>query len=289
MKVISELTGGFGNQMFAYATAYAVAKKNNGTLYINSYMSDNGMTRELGIDKLNIVYEKRLTYKYKKDILSRAVFNKLRRAKTIGFGTRIEKENGNFVYHPEIMTQKRDVMLSGYWQSAKYFDDYRADICRMYTPKAGYSADAKELLALVQKPDTVAVHIRRGDYLDDNMNLTMDYFERAFSIIEEKIQNPIYCFFSDDIAWVKENFQNGRDNRYLSGMKPIDYIEEFFVMSACANQIISNSSFSWWAAYLNPNPDKIVIAPEVEFWNGDFYPDSWIKLSSDNFRSLEKK
>ena len=80
MKIISELTGGFGNQLFAYATAYAIARENGGELYINTYMSDNGMTRELGIDKLNIEYKKRLTYKYKKNIVSRVIFNKIRRA-----------------------------------------------------------------------------------------------------------------------------------------------------------------------------------------------------------------
>ena len=119
MKIISELTGGFGNQLFAYATAYAVAKENKGTLYIDTYMSDNGMTRELGIDKLNIEYEKRITYKYKRDIINRAIFNKIRRQNAIGWGTKICIENGNFVYHPEIMKQDKDVLLSGYWQSNK--------------------------------------------------------------------------------------------------------------------------------------------------------------------------
>lgn len=289
MKIISELTGGFGNQLFAYATAYAIARENGGELYINTYMSDNGMTRELGIDKLNIEYKKRLTYKYKKNIVSRVIFNKIRRAFTIGLGTKIVKENGNFVFHPEIMKQDRDVMLSGYWQSAKYFDKYLTELRRMYTPKAGFSDAAKELLALVDKPNTVAVHIRRGDYLDDNMNLTMEYFEQAFAIVEEKIKNPIYCFISDDIEWVKANFAEKENYIFISGMKEIDYIEEFFVMSACAHQIISNSSFSWWAAYLNSNAQKVIVAPEVEFWNGDFYPDSWIKISSDTFRSLENK
>ena len=289
MKIISELTGGFGNQLFAYATAYAIARENGGELYINTYMSDNGMTRELGIDKLNIEYKKRLTYKYKKNIVSRVIFNKIRRAFTIGLGTKIVKESGNFVFHPEIMKQDRDVMLSGYWQSAKYFDKYLTELRRMYTPKAGFSDAAKELLALVDKPNTVAVHIRRGDYLDDNMNLTMEYFEQAFAIVEEKIKNPIYCFISDDIEWVKANFAEKENYIFISGMKEVDYIEEFFVMSACAHQIISNSSFSWWAAYLNSNAQKVIVAPEVEFWNGDFYPDSWIKISSDTFRSLENK
>ena len=86
MKVIAELTGGFGNQLFAYACGYALAKKKGADLYINTYMADNGMSRELGIDDLTIEYVERITYKYKRDFLNRAVFNKIRRRKAIGAG-----------------------------------------------------------------------------------------------------------------------------------------------------------------------------------------------------------
>ena len=71
MKVIAELTGGFGNQLFAYACGYALAKKKGADLYINTYMADNGMSRELGIDELTIEYVERITYKYKRDFLNR--------------------------------------------------------------------------------------------------------------------------------------------------------------------------------------------------------------------------
>ena len=95
MKVIAELTGGFGNQLFAYACGYALAKKKGADLYINTYMADNGMSRELGIDELTIEYVERITYKYKRDFLNRAVFNKIRRRKAIGAKTKIFKENGS--------------------------------------------------------------------------------------------------------------------------------------------------------------------------------------------------
>lgn len=281
MKVISELTGGFGNQLFAYATAYAISKENNADLYINTYMSDNGMTRELGIDKLNIQYKGRITYKYRRDFFHRAIINKVRRRKAIGLGTHIVKEKVNYVYHPEIMHISRNTLLSGYWQSAKYFDKYIADIRKMYTPAKEISNEAKKLIDMVSMPNTVAVHIRRGDYLLAETNLTLDYFYRAFNIIEGKIYNPIYCFISDDIEWVKAAFGHKDNYIYISGQKNVNYIEEFFVMSACAHQIISNSSFSWWAAYLNPNPNKVVTAPIVSFWRGDFYPDEWIKIDSE--------
>lgn len=135
MKVIAELTGGFGNQLFAYACGYALAKKKGADLYINTYMADNGMSRELGIDELTIEYVERITYKYKRDFLNRAVFNKIRRRKAIGAKTKIFKENGNFVYHREVFEQNGDVMLSGYWQSDKYFNEYADDLRRLFRPK----------------------------------------------------------------------------------------------------------------------------------------------------------
>ena len=288
MKVISEMTGGFGNQLFAYATAYAVAKENKADLYIDTYMSDNGMTRELGITKLKIEYKDRISYLYKKDFINRAFFNKVRRRFAIGFGTKICKEKGNFIYHPEIMKQEKDVLLIGYWQSDKYFQKYQDELRELFQPQEEYSEAAKELMEIVKQDNTVAVHIRRGDYLDSDLNLTMDYFREAFSRVEKLVENPVYCFFSDDIQWVKENFGEQENFRFISGSREIGYFEEFFVMSACAHQIISNSSFSWWAAYLNSNSNKVVIAPIVSFWRGDFYPESWIKIDSKIMQDVKK-
>lgn len=280
MKVIAELTGGFGNQLFAYACAYALAQKNHADLYINTYMADNGMSRELGIDKLEITYAKRITYKYKRDILNRAVFNKIRRQKAIGWGTKIVKEKGNFIYHPEIFEQKQDVMLSGYWQTDKYFAEYVEDLRKLFRPKK-LSVPAEQLIGKIHSMEhTVAVHIRRGDYLTEGTPLKMEYFEEAMKIMEEKIGFANYCFFSDDIEWVKDNFGQKENYHFCSGIEGIDYIDEFFCMVECEHDITANSTFSWWPAYLNANPDKIVTAPLVSFWRGDFYPESWIKIET---------
>lgn len=280
MKVIAELTAGFGNQLFAYACGYALAKKRNADLYINTYMADNGMSRELGIDKLNITYVERITYRYKKDLLNRAVFNKIRRQKAIGWRTKIFKEKGNFVYHPEVFEQNGDVMLSGYWQSDKYFSEYIDDLRKLFTPIQLSDPAKKSMEQIHSMKNPVAVHIRRGDYLLADTNLRMEYFEDAMKIMEERLGEVNYCFFSDDIAWVKENFGTKNNYFFFSGIEGMSYIDEFFCMAECEHDITANSSFSWWAAYLNSFPDKIVTAPVVSFWRGDFYPESWIKIES---------
>jgi hypothetical protein len=130
------------------------------------------------------------------------------------------------------------------------------------------------------KENTVAVHIRRGDYLLAGTELTIDYFYHAMQLVEERLGKVTYCFFSDDIDWVRENFGEKENYLFLSGIEGTTYLDEYACMCRCSHYIIANSSFSWWPAYLNADPDKIVIAPKVSFWRGDFYPESWITLES---------
>lgn len=280
MKVIAELTAGFGNQLFSYACGYALAKRKNADFYINTYMADNGMSRPLEIDKLNITYKERLTYKYKKDVLNRAVFNKIRRNNVIGWNTKIYKEKQIYVYDPEVLAQNSDVMLTGYWQTEKYFKEYREDLLSLFTPKK-LGERAKAIMEQIQGlTNTVAVHIRRGDYLQVNAYIEPDYFPNAMKMMEEKLGAVNYCFFSDDIDWVKEHFGQKDNYFFISGQEGLSDVDEFFCMAKCQHDIIANSTFSWWAAYLNQNPGKLIIAPQVALWSGDFYPENWIKLES---------
>lgn len=278
MKVIAEMTGGFGNQLFAYACAYALAREKKADLYINTYMADNGMSRELGIDKLRIVYKERITYRYKKDIVNRAIFNKIRRQKAIGWKTRIFKVKGNLVYHPEVFKLKNDVMLSGFWQSHKYFEKYTDDLRKLFQPRE-LSSQAKDAMERIRSMNnTVAVHVRRGDYLNAGTSLRLEYYFEAMKIMEERLGTVQYCFFSDDIKWVKENFGKKDNYHFMSSVEGMNYIDEFCCMAECQHDIIANSTYSWWAAYLNTYSDKIVTAPRVSFWRGDFYAESWIKI-----------
>lgn len=280
MKVIAELTAGFGNQLFSYACAYSLAKKKHADLYINTYMADNGMSRKLGIDKLNITYQERITYKYKKDILNRAIFNKIRRHHAIGWKTKIYQEKQNYVYDSQLALQEGDIMLSGYWQTDKYFREYRKDLLQLFTPKQ-LSERAKATITEIHgMKNSVAVHIRRGDYLQVNAYIGPEYFSDAMGVIEEKLGNVEYCFFSDDIDWVKEHFGEKENYHFISGQEDMSDIDEFFCMVECEHDIIANSTFSWWAAYLNQNSEKIVLAPKVAMWGGDFYPEEWITLES---------
>jgi hypothetical protein len=243
-------------------------------------MADNGMSRPLEIDKLNIAYKERITYKYNRDIINRAIFNKIRRANAIGWGTRIYKEKEPYIYDENVAKLHGNVMLSGYWQNERYFAEYKDELAQLFTPKET-GEKAKAVRSEIKSYDnSVAVHIRRGDYLDVKAYIGPDYFERAMKIMEEKLGEVNYCFFSDDIAWVRDYFGEKSNHHFISGQEGMRDIDEFFCMASCSHNITANSTFSWWASYLNANKDKIVIAPKVVGWGGDIYPKEWITLES---------
>lgn len=131
------------------------------------------------------------------------------------------------------------------------------------------------------------MHIRRGDYVANPKIAAyhgvcgMNYYQKAVQIIKEKITNPTFFIFSDDINWAKENFKG--DEYYFVSNKEIKETEDLILMSLCKHNIIANSSFSWWGAWLNKNHEKTVIAPR--HWlnikkdiAGKVLPDSWIKI-----------
>lgn len=171
------------------------------------------------------------------------------------------------------------ITLNGYFQTEKYFIKYRNHIVDLFYNEEVINSLQKKLLNISK---TVSLHIRRGDYLkypDIHPTQNIDYYKNAMSYFDD---NHTFIIFSDDIRWCKENFKNlPYDIKYMdSGLE--DY-EELWLMSLCNHNIIANSSFSWWGAWLNRN-DNIVIAPKKWFGkkatydDKDIIPDNWIKI-----------
>lgn len=159
--------------------------------------------------------------------------------------------------------------LSGYFQSKKYFEHCEDEIKRLLTPKNIYETIY----------DVTSLHVRRGDYLTFSKEfnqLDMNYYNKAMSIIKSKY----YLIFSDDIKWCKKNFI-GDQFMFSEGKNPA---EDLSLMISCENNIIANSSFSWWGAYLNKNKDKKIIYPKTWFGPNllhdtkDLIPEGWIKI-----------
>tara|TARA_R110000868_G_scaffold409778_1_gene696015 strand:- start:8488 stop:9270 length:783 start_codon:yes stop_codon:yes gene_type:complete len=259
--ITCKLQGGVGNQMFQIATTYSYAKSvgtsygfdrhhchtpNQGNVF-NKYV-DNFFKKVNIVPNINDV---EITGRWVEPSFS--YFE-------------IPKSNNNY--------------LEGYFQSEKYFKTHKNDIKDLFSFSDETIKRVSGFLGKLKKPIT-AVHVRRGDYLkfnDHHISCTVDYYKEAI----KKIGGGLFVFISDDIGWCSENFKG--ENIHYS---PFTYeIDDLYLISKCDNQIIANSSFSWWGAYLcdNNNNNNKVIAPKK--WFGvkgpqdtqDIYPENWIKL-----------
>jgi len=171
------------------------------------------------------------------------------------------------------------VLLDGYFQDAGIVSlagrDFRGLVLNRLARAAGRPAEPR---------DAVAVHIRRGDFLDDPGRAVCDeaWFRRAIGVVRKLAPGLETVIFSDDPAWCRERFA-GDGVRFAEGAEAGDPVAALFAMSMCRHQILSNSTFSWWAGWLNPSPEKIVIGPER--WSTDNLIDP-ARLRFPGYRTL---
>jgi hypothetical protein len=150
---------------------------------------------------------------------------------------------------------------------------------------AGLNAELKEEIG---NTNAVSLHVRRGDYVHNSTNAatyevcSLDYYRASIRHMAERIQQPKFFIFSDDIAWVKNNLKIDFPHHYVDCNHGEESYNDMRLMSLCQHHIIANSSFSWWGAWLNPNREKIVIAPKnwfaIERDTRDLYSAGWMTL-----------
>lgn len=192
-----------------------------------------------------------------------------------------------FGYNTETEALHENVSLSGYFQTEKYFSEFRNLILSQFVFKSPYRDSAESYIQTIREKnkDSViaSIHIRRGDYTmfpDHHPPCSLDYYNAAKKELSALNDNIIYVIFSDDIEWCKEEFN---DPSYVISYLNNPYTE-MCAMSLCDHNIIANSSFSWWGAWLNKKSDKIVIAPSQWFGKllindtSDIYCKNWIKI-----------
>lgn len=179
--------------------------------------------------------------------------------------------------------------LDGYWQNEKFFNIYRDELIRQFAIKHSLTGICGELLDRIKNSgNSVGVHIRRGDYVK-NPDYTkkyglcsIDYYIKAIEYCNGHLKDPVFFIFSDDISWAKENIPIP-DAVFIDHDNP-PWID-LELLKNCRHQVIANSTFSWWAAWLNENQDKIVIAPE-RWYNDpvlneerkDLVPSEWVRM-----------
>ncbi len=287
--IITQINGGLGNQMFQYAAGRALALRHGVDLAVDMRVFDDATQFGFGLNHFGHAAKQGVP----SDLPPERRQNRLRYLIWRGLGLKphLFRENG-LSYNEGFDTLGDGVYLKGYWQSDRYFkaveENIRTDF-RIVTPPS--PENAVLLSELAQLP-AISLHIRRGDYVNNahtnatHGTCTLDYYAAAVELIAGKMaEKPVIFTFSDDPAWVRENLILPYEMRMMEHNDSDHNYEDLRLMSACRHHIIANSSFSWWGAWLNPSPDKIVVSPDTWFANPkmvnqDIWPEGWIKLAS---------
>ena len=181
-------------------------------------------------------------------------------------------------YFDEGVFENNFVYLNGYWQNELYFSNIRELLLQELSPISSLNDVGYSCLESIKKTNSVSLHVRRGDYLNlKNIGvLDVDYYKQAVAYISKNLEKPTFYIFSDDLDWCKKSLGFLDDCIYVDRTET--EIDDLKLMSCCQHNIIANSSFSWWGAWLNKNPKKTVIAPKSWLLND---PDSSNVILSD--------
>ncbi len=268
--IIIQLKGGLGNQMFQYAL-YRQLKSMGRTVKIDDvsgFVDDK--LRVPVLHRFGIEYDKATREEVVEITDSRMdIFSRIRRKLTGRKTFRIDEESG--IFDPRIL-QVENAYLVGYWQSDKYFanqsviDELKDDFEKRPQDILKNSV-SWTTLQQIECCESVSLHIRRTDYIDaEHIHIhnicSEKYYKNAIDSIRNKFPGAVFFIFTDDKEWCKSHFHGPNFIVVELDEDSNTDIAEMTLMSKCKHHIIANSSFSWWAAWLNDSPDKIVIAPE---------------------------
>lgn len=276
--IIVRIWEGLGNQLFQYA--YARALKERGIdvrLDLNkaydAYFVRNPKhdVRQSGIQNFNISLpvinvEEYGRYQYirRDDIRNCMIYHMATHGLwKYGFYEERVDERGRVPRYCERLANiKGNYYIKGWFQDEIYFTKIRGVLRKELQPRHKI-AISKELKQALEYPESVSVHVRRGDYVRVGMTLNERYYRASTALMRRKYKEPLFLIFSDDLEWTKRNMKFAGDCIYVNEDRRMQDYEELLVMSRCRSHIIANSTFSWWAAWLNSNVDKVVAAPRV--------------------------
>lgn len=282
-EVILKLDGRMANQMFEWAFARAFEAKNGILPLIDNSKETLKLNHFAMFKELKTIKQPFWNKFLRKVIIFRNLRNRITELK---FDIPTYSEPDDF--DENMFNIKAPAYIKGYFQNEKYFNDVRELLIKDFKLTAKLNQANKKMLEMIKNTESVAVHFRRGDYTKKRVAdyfgvCSVEYYQKAVKTVADKLdKKPTLFIFSDDINWVRQNVNFDYETVYVdinSGKKGFFDME---LMKNCRHNIIANSSFSWMSAWLNENPDKIIVAPTPwtndETKNREIVPENWIKL-----------
>ncbi|MEQ1599426.1 MAG: alpha-1,2-fucosyltransferase [Methylotenera sp.] len=291
--VISNIIGGLGNQMFQYAAGRALSLSLGAQLKLDT-RDFSGYQLHQGFE-LNRLFNCRAEIATDTDLAhvlgwqrAKLVQRVLRRPQLKNFRYKNFVVEPHFNYWSGINQLEDNKYLYGYWQSEKYFIEFAENIRKDFTFKLLFSGQNSEIAEQISQVNAVSLHVRRGDYANSPKTTathglsSLDYYRAAVDYVSAHVNQPYFYIFSDDIAWVKANLNIDSPTFFVDHNTNQESYNDMRLMSLCKHNIIANSSFSWWGAWLNSDVEKIVIAPKQWFSKStdtsDLIPAGWVRL-----------
>jgi Glycosyl transferase family 11 len=267
--IVAKLAGRLGNQMFQYATARSLAARVGtevklDTSWIESKREGQPIRYELGSFGLNAQVGNVLEFaRLPGDGRLIRALQRVRPHRPPLLRVIREGSAGEFV--PQVLSAGDNVYLDGFWQSEDYFEDHDLLIRRDFTFRDALTTTGAALAHEITRSTSVSVHVRRGDYVNSSFMHSLDYelYERALAIVSREVDDVRIFVFSDEPDWCDENLRFEYPTVVVRHEDTDDHsLEDMHLMTLCDHHVVANSSFSWWGAWLNARPDKIVVAPK---------------------------
>ncbi|PIX71350.1 alpha-1,2-fucosyltransferase, partial [Candidatus Roizmanbacteria bacterium CG_4_10_14_3_um_filter_33_21] len=268
IMIIANLTGGLGGQMFQYAAGRALSLKLKTPLKLHFTNALFNTQRQYGLDIFNIKANLATDAEIAKlGVIKNQVINRflyLAQLMNIRLLKNVYTEKLNDEYDPDFFNIPDNFCIQGYFANEKYFKNIETTIRKDFTFKNKLDEKNQKFKDLITKYESVSIHVRRGDYITNKTGprfIGLDYYIKAIKTISNKIKNPIYFIFSDDIDWVKQNLKLKNKSYFVNNNHGKNSYKDMQLMSLCKHNIIANSTFSWWGSWLNSNKNKIMIKP----------------------------
>lgn len=292
--IIVRLCGGLGNQMFQYAAGLALARRHETELRLDlEWFEGNRIHQGLELPRVFALPIPEASPAEKKKVLGwlgapwlRRVFSKPAMGALRPTHLAVEP---HFHYWPGFEGLPADAYLAGYWQSERYFAVVADQIRALFRFAAPLDARSTQLARQMSVTTSVSLHVRRGDYVHNpqvrrihGVDLTR-YYQQAIDTIMDRVATPHFYVFSDEPGWVRTHLSIDASATFVDHNRGPDSYRDMQLMSLCKHHIIANSTFSWWGAWLNQDPKKIVIAPRQFFVDSafdtkDLYCPGWLVI-----------